>query len=704
MKKSKRAISFILTFLSAITLCSCGKTEVSGMMENPADSVSAYETEKKDDNPLTPENEKSAANFDNAENQDLISGNLQPETGNLENVNINAQSVNGNAQDDTSDNIDLILSKMSTREKIAQMMIVALRSDSGNSKTATQITPEYAQIIEKYDFGGMIFFTGNINDKEQTVRLINDSQSLAINSKNGIPMFICVDQEGGIVNRVPFGCVMPGNMALAATGDTSLTKNAAFIIGSEITSLGFNVDFAPVSDVNNNPENPIIGVRSFSDDPAIVSSNVCAYMSGLNDAGCIAALKHFPGHGNVSEDSHTGLPSSALTLDELKKCELIPFKAGIDTGAEMIMTAHIEFPNIEQNTYISKKDGRKICLPATLSHTILTDLLRNEMGYKGLIITDALDMGAIADNFEKTDAAKLAINAGADILLCPVNIYKDGSKDTFGELESYISTLEKYVENGEISEERINESVKRILKLKSKKGILDHNNHPSYEERINNALTCVGSPEHRIREWEITLSSMTLLKNEGNVLPINGNGNAKTLILIPSEKRRSSVEYALKRLLALGNASASNTSVICYNGMSIYNKELQNALNASENVLILSQSTEKSSIIESIIKEVHQTEGKKAVLISLNLPYDAALYNADAVICAYNAYGNAYDFAGNGPFNLNVSVSICTAFGESTPKGILPVDIPVTVSQGRKTVYTDEILYHRGYGLINWGA
>lgn len=683
MKKAQKITSILLTFLSVISLASCGNNAISEISTVEASEVQNVSSDNK-------ENEKPADNVP-----------VIPET----EVN-GAETINNtDASDPIQDRVYALLNDMSTRDKLSQMMIVALRSDSNNSKTVTALTPEYTDIIRKYDFGGIILFTGNIKDAAQTVTLTRDAQSAAKSSENKIPMFICVDQEGGIVNRISYASVMPGNMALAATGDTAFTKEAASIIGTEIRALGFNTDFSPVSDVNNNPENPIIGVRSFSDDPYTVSANVTAYMSGLNETGTIASLKHFPGHGNVGEDSHTGLPSSPLTIEELKNCELIPFQAGIDSGAEMIMTAHIEYPNIEKSVYVSKKDGKEICLPATLSRTIITDLLRKDMGYNGLIITDALDMGAIADNFDRIDAAKLAINAGVDILLCPVNIYKEGNKNTFQDIEAYISSLEKCVENGEISEDRLNESVSRILKLKLEKGILDGNAEISYEEQMNNVYASVGSPDHHTREWAITQSAMTLLKNDGNVLPFDGNGNGRTLILIPSEKRRPSVEYALGRLVMEGNASAANATVICYTGLSIYNKELQNAIKSSSNVLILSQSTEKCPILEEIIKNVHQTEGRRVVLISLNLPYDAALYDVDAIICAYNAYGNAKDFVGNGPFNLNVAVSICSAFGQSVPKGKLPVDLPVcTTDASGKTVFTDQIKFQRGYGITNWGA
>ena len=186
---------------------------------------------------------------------------------------------------------------MTPEQKLSQMMIVGLRSDPNNTKCATEINEDYAELLKKYDFGGIILFTGNITDVPQTVKLIRDSQDAAMNSENGMPMFMCVDQEGGMVNRVSFGTTSSGNMALAATGDVSLVEESAKTMGDEIKALGFNMDFAPVSDVNSNPANPIIGVRSFSDDPEIAAEYVTSFIKGLDSAGIFSALKHFPGQG-----------------------------------------------------------------------------------------------------------------------------------------------------------------------------------------------------------------------------------------------------------------------------------------------------------------------------------------------------------------------------------------------------------------------
>ena len=382
-----------------------------------------------------------------------------------------AESGEKSGEEKDPEILDMIAG-MTTEEKLAQMMIVTMRSGTDYNNAVKQIDQDYADLLSKYDFGGVILFVANIEDTAQTVTLIHDIREAAARSAQGIPMFICVDQEGGIVNRVSFGTTCSGNMALAATGDTSLTEESAGMLGDEIKALGFNMDFAPVCDVNSNPANPIIGVRAFSDDPELTAEHVTAFIKGLNAAGISSALKHFPGHGNVDEDSHTHLPCSDLSLEELKECELVPFQAGIDEGTDMIMTAHIQFPQIEKETYVSILDGQEVFLPATLSRTIITGLLRDQMGYDGVVITDAMDMKAIDAHFDPLDAAVLAINADVDILLCAFHLYIDEEFDVLAELDRYMSGLVSRIEAGEIREEELDDSVYRILKLKKQKASL----------------------------------------------------------------------------------------------------------------------------------------------------------------------------------------------------------------------------------------
>ena len=279
--------------------------------------------------------------------------------------------------------------------------------------------------------------------------------------------------------------------------------------------------------MNKNPANPVIGVRSFSDDPQTVSAFGCAYLEGLHSQGIMAALKHFPGHGNTDTDSHTGFPVINSSYEELQTCELITFKAAIDAGADMVMTAHIQYPQIEKETYTSVSTGNRVFLPATMSKTILTDILRGQMGFDGVIVSDALDMAAVADHFSVEDTIRLTINAGVDLLILPA------VKDTnlFKLTDTYVDTAVALAESGVISEERISEAVLRILKLKQKYGILEQKDFSATDERIAAARERIGSAAHRETEWRIAEKALTIFKNENNAFPLEVKAGEKTLIL-----------------------------------------------------------------------------------------------------------------------------------------------------------------------------
>ncbi|MEK4200260.1 glycoside hydrolase family 3 protein [Cytobacillus sp. FSL K6-0265] len=343
-------------------------------------------------------------------------------------------------------NVTQQLHQMSLEEKIGQMLMVDLNQTVGSGQIG--VNDSIIREIEQLQPGGIIFFKENIQSIEQTKRFTTELQHL----NRGIPFFISVDQEGGeIVNRLPFLTEMPGNMALGASGDLGLTKRVASVLGEELDSLGFNMNFAPVVDLNSNPLNPIVGVRSFGENPYLGAKMSAAFMKGLHEEGIVAVAKHFPGHGDVTVDSHKGLPTVSKSIEQLKKNELIPFQFLIDNGLQSIMTAHIAYPNIEKSLY-----------PASLSQAITTNLLREHLGFNGVVITDALNMQAVASSFTAADAAISAVKAGADILLMP------------SEARTVKQALINAVKTEVISEKRIDLSVLRILNLKAQL-IKEHN-------------------------------------------------------------------------------------------------------------------------------------------------------------------------------------------------------------------------------------
>lgn len=352
--------------------------------------------------------------------------------------------------------------EMSLDEKLGQMLCLNFREQENEEtlEPVTEINDDIKKIISDYHIGSVILFKENFLDKEQSKKLINDLKKAATDSKN-FPLIIAVDQEGGRVERFAFGRSKLKNNADIKTPEEAFNKGA--IISKELKELGINCNFAPVIDVNSNPDNPVINNRSFSDNPDIVSEMGEQFVKGLHSNDIITTGKHFPGQGDTNTDSHLSLPTLDKTLDDLYQIELKPF-IKLSKVVDMIMTAHISLPKIETQTIKSKKDGEEIFLPATLSKKILTDLLRKEIGFNGVIITDAMNMKAISDHIGQKEATKMAISAGADIVLMPVTIQ---NKNDISKLESLISYLKEAIKNNEISEKQINESIKRIIKLKN---------------------------------------------------------------------------------------------------------------------------------------------------------------------------------------------------------------------------------------------
>ena len=392
--------------------------------------------------------------------------------------------------------VDQLLSQMTLRQKITQMMMVDFRKwqQDGESEASdfTQMNAEVQKIVEDYDFGSVILFANNIKETKQSYELSMALQAAATKDA-GIPLLISTDQEGGSVYRLGSGTALPGNMALGATNDSYNAQIAGEIIGSELSSLGINTDLAPVVDVNNNPANPVIGLRSYGDDPIQVGHMAAAEIKGLAKYHVIGCVKHFPGHGDVATDSHYGLPVVNKDKDMLLKNELMPYQVAINEGIDMIMSAHILYPQLDNSTVYSNKTGQQEKLPSTLSHKIITDLLKDELGFKGVVVTDAMNMKGISNTFDQVQAAQLAINAGVDMLCMPCELK---SKADLNNLDAIINGIEKAVQDGEISESRLNDGVRRILTLKENKGILDFNPN---QYSLEHALATVGSDANRAK-------------------------------------------------------------------------------------------------------------------------------------------------------------------------------------------------------------
>lgn len=529
---------------------------------------------------------------------------------------------------------------MTLEEKIGQLFMVHVYGKTAEDANYELKNIEmkrggknFKEVIEKYHIGGVIYFnwTDNIGtplDSAQVNKLSNDIQKIAMSQRMEIPLLISTDQEGGIVARVTEpATVFPGNMAVGATRSLEYSKKVGQIMGKELKALGINMNLAPTLDVNINSENPVIGVRSFSENPDIVSEFGVAQIKGYQNQNVVASAKHFPGHGDTNVDSHYGLPIINHDLKTLEEVDLKPFKAAIDAGIDSIMTAHIVVPALDNSG-----------LPATLSKPILTDLLRNKLNYDGIIITDSLGMSG-ANVFPPERIPVEAVKAGVDILLNPPDV------------EVAYNGLLNAVKSGEISEKRIDESVFRIMMVKMKRGIFEN---PYAEEA---SIKEIGSRESLEVAEEITNKSITLIKNENGVLPLKKDN--KVLVVGPS----SANPVLLSSLLKEKGIDSSEYST----GTTPTTAQINGAVAKAqgyETVVVTTYNANTNSGQKALVNALVGA-GKKVVIMSMRNPYDIGTFpNASAGLAAY----------GNRPISTRAAARALT--GEINPSGKLPVTIP----------------------------
>ncbi len=360
-----------------------------------------------------------------------------------------------------SDPILQELYTMTLDEKIGQMLIVGFDGYAVNEPVRS--------MIRNYHVGGIILYSYNVESPSQLLALVNTLKS--VNSVNRIPLFISVDEEGGRVSRMPAALKkFPSNAVIGSKNNGELSYKIGYTLARVIRAFGFNMDFAPVLDINSNPANPVIGDRSFGANPQIVSELGVQTMKGIQAGGVIPVIKHFPGHGDTSVDSHVGLPVVNNDLNRLKSFELVPFAEAVRNGADAVMVAHILLNKIDPAN------------PSSLSRTIITDILRNQLHFTGVVITDDMTMGAIVQNYDLGNAAVKAVNAGSDIVLV--------SRGYENEVKVF-NALKNAVQNGTIPGQRVNDSVYRILRLKRKYRLNDAATPSVDVNKINNEISAV---------------------------------------------------------------------------------------------------------------------------------------------------------------------------------------------------------------------
>ena len=515
-----------------------------------------------------------------------------------------------------------ILPSMTLEEKVGQVMLVFFEGRS--------LSENLRKFVAELKVGGVILYSSrnNIESVRQVAQLNGTIQQTSLDAGSP-PLFISVDQEGGLVNRIREGVTLfPGNMALGAAGDPSLAGRAASVMGEELASLGINVNFAPVMDVNNNPMNPIIGVRSFGSDPRAVSSLGSAMIFSFMKKGVLPAAKHFPGHGDTEVDSHTGLPLIPVSRDRLENVEFPPFQAAIDAGVPMIMTAHVLVPSLDEK------------YPATLSPSIL-GLLRSEMGFTGLIITDSMGMAALKKGRTMEEVAIDAFNAGADILLFGAD---KGHEET--EHFGMYSALLNACRTEKISMERLDEAVGRILAAKESLGLLRKDWRPAFSPRL--------SPEGNATAREAALRSITVARDRRDTLQLVRDGKKRPL-LWPKER------------IAAGKAFAQFFSAVDL--IAVPEKpdgkdlaEVRRRTKGADRVLIGDYDSGRNPEWLDLVRQVGED---RTLLLCLRTPY--ALLSLDSVAGAVISYSD----------NIPSLQALADVLGGEDPaEGKLPVELP----------------------------
>ncbi|NDU05067.1 glycoside hydrolase family 3 protein, partial [Francisella tularensis subsp. holarctica] len=494
------------------------------------------------------------------------------------------------------------------RQKLGQLIMMDFRywgEDSNNQRIPFTKTNDIVnKIFKDYNLGGFILFRENIQNNEQVISLLRDLQA-----NTNTPIFFATDQEGGRVNRLQQGTSGCGNMALAATDNPHNAYTMAKIIGDELYSLGININFAPAVDVNSNKNNPIIGVRSYSDNPDIVIDYAKNAINGYHDAKIIDCIKHFPGHGDTATDSHLGNVNLDKTLKELQTTELLPFSK-LARDCSMIMTAHISVPALDDTQYQSVSTSENIYVPATLSYKIITKLLKQQMKFDGLVVSDAMDMHAIAKHFGTIEASKLAILAGIDILLMPVRVW---SENDLYKLEELFCELEKgYNQNSNFAN-AVDNVYTNITDFKAKHKLDESLIFKlSQDEQLKYANQIVNSNKHQQIALDIAKQSTTVVKNSG-IIPCDLN-KLKNILIVDSDNQRLADFHSELQKIVLDNNS--NVIINCEN---INNHNIKTIIENADLILLISANLREYNQTYSYITSI---KPEQTINIAALTPYD----------------------------------------------------------------------------------
>ncbi len=501
----------------------------------------------------------------------------------------------------------------------------------------TTAGPVARRLVQDYHVGGVILFRRNLRNPAQVRQLTTDLQRLA-RQDTGIPLIVAIDHEGEVVNRFSQGVTeLPASMALGATRSPSLASEVARIAATELGSMGINANLAPVLDVNDNPLNPIIGLRSYGQSPDLVTTLGTAYVESLQRHGVIATAKHFPGHGSTPTDSHRVLPVVPKTREELDRTELVPFRSAIEAHVGMIMTAHVAYPALD--------DGKLI--PATLSRRTVRGLLREELSHDGVIISDDMGMKAITQDFSPGQSAVMAVQAGVDLVLMAGGLEQQSSM---------YQTLLDAVKNGDIPEAWVDASGTRILRLKEDYGLFEQPGVPG--------AGSIGSQESSAQIAAIHAQAVTLVKNSVHLVPLNPSRVGKVLVISPNVLPSTKDGTVLGDLVRKRAVSCVELAVDLRSTQGKETVLTQAVQLAQDSDLLLVGTWHADSWQASLVHALLQS-GRPLIVVAFGTPYDLARFPEVTTYLA--VYGKAA---------MNAEAAAKVIFGEVSPTGTLPVSIP----------------------------
>lgn len=561
-----------------------------------------------------------------------------------------------------------IIAGMSLEEKVGQLFVMRVYGHSATDPDQADIDANLkeigvrtaAELISTYHVGGIIYFTWahNTRDPHQIADLSNGLQRAALAGRSRLPLLVSTDQEHGIVCRVGEpATLLPGAMALGAGGSRSDTRRAAWIAGAELAALGVNQNYAPDADVNVNPANPVIGVRSFGSDPASVAALVAEQVKGYQGAGVASTAKHFPGHGDTSTDSHTGLPVINHTRAQWEELDAPPFRAAIRARIDSIMTAHIVVPALDPS-----ED------PATLSRPILTGILREELGYDGVVVTDSLGMEGVRTKYGDDRVPVLALLAGVDQLLNPPNLPV-----------AWNAVLEA-VRGGEISEARVDESILRILRLKSRLGLF---REPFVSRR--GVERTVGSRAHRAAADRIAERTTTLLADPGTLLPLSRRSHRNLLVVGADPASPSGTTGPPTSTLANTFGELGFTARALSTGTAPNQAKIAEAVAAAggrDAVVVATYNVTATSSQRTLVTALVAT-GVPVVTVAVRNPYDVAHLTGTGVAASLAAYSWT---------DVELRAAARVIAGHADPEGTLPVPV-------QRADDPTQVLYPVGHGL-----